>query len=34
MNAVHAEEPGEAWIALTDPDMTQAELDAAAAARS
>jgi hypothetical protein len=34
MNAVHAEEPGEAWIALTDPDMTQAELDAAAAALS
>ena len=34
MNAVCAVDGGEAWIALTDPDITQAELDAAAAALS
>lgn len=33
MNA-NCVEVGEAWIALTDPDMTQSELDAAAAALS
>lgn len=34
MNAVCIEDSVEAWIALTDPDMTQSELDAATAALS